>query len=161
MLGRFAKRYGGNFSRFATKSPLVVKRECSSRSAIPMRSNQKAATYFLKGAMSEHLLRRRWAPRDAPWFCGLGFHEWQGGNGAAVRQRRQSRGSTAAVPRRVGSQAESTLHHSLTVRTTLEVGRSLTTLPPNSFMIASSYCGSVFTGSFALTCTILYPPALS
>jgi hypothetical protein len=41
--------------------------------------------------------------------------------------------------------------HSPTVRTTLEVGRVLTVLPPNSFMIASSYSGRVFTGSFAFT----------
>jgi hypothetical protein len=44
------------------------------------------------------------------------------------------------------------------VRTTLEVGRARTVLPPNSFLIASSYSGSVVTGSLALTCTIWYPP---
>jgi hypothetical protein len=52
-------------------------------------------------------------------------------------------------------------HHSSTVRTTLEVGKLLTALPPSSFMIAASYSGSVATGAFALTCTILKPFALS
>ena len=60
------------------------------------------------------------------------------------------RGWISLPPRNVTS-----VRHSLMVRTTLEVGRALTVLPPNSFMIASSYSGSVFTGSFALTCTIL------
>jgi hypothetical protein len=46
-------------------------------------------------------------------------------------------------------------HHSPTVRTTLDVGRALTALPPNSFMIAASYSGSVVTSSSALTYTIL------
>jgi hypothetical protein len=41
------------------------------------------------------------------------------------------------------------------MRTTLDVGRALTALPPNSFMIAASYSGSVCAGSFALTYTIL------
>src|SRR5262249_16718858 len=45
--------------------------------------------------------------------------------------------------------------HSLIVRTTLEVGRLLTVPPPNSLMIASSYSGNVFTGSFDLASTIL------
>ena len=51
--------------------------------------------------------------------------------------------------------ATSRHHHSPIVRTTLEVGRALTVLPPNSFIIASSYSGSVVAGAFALTCTIL------
>jgi hypothetical protein len=46
-------------------------------------------------------------------------------------------------------------HHSPTVRTTLEVGKELKALPPNSFMIAVSYSGSVVAGFFALTYTIL------
>lgn len=47
------------------------------------------------------------------------------------------------------------LSHSPMVRTTLEAGRMFTVLPPNSFMIASSYSDNVFSGAFDLTCTIL------
>jgi hypothetical protein len=47
------------------------------------------------------------------------------------------------------------LNHSPMVRTTLEVGRMFTVLPPNSLMIASSYSDNVFSGAFDLTCTIL------
>jgi hypothetical protein len=41
------------------------------------------------------------------------------------------------------------------VRTTLEVGKELKALLPNSFMIAVSHSGSVVAGFFALTYTIL------
>jgi hypothetical protein len=52
-------------------------------------------------------------------------------------------------------------NHSLTARTTLEVGRALTVLPPNSFMIGSSYSGNVFTGSFAVTYLVAFGLELS
>jgi hypothetical protein len=42
----------------------------------------------------------------------------------------------------------------------LEVGRALTVLPPNSFMIAS-YFGNVFTGSFAVTYLVAFGLELS
>ena len=59
-------------------------------------------------------------------------------------------------PRRNGVSVSFTAYppYSERVRTTLAVGRALTLLP-NSFMIASSYSGKVFTASFALTCTTL------
>ena len=47
------------------------------------------------------------APREAPWFWGLEFHEWQGSDGPqSVWECRDARSCKARLPRRVGSQAE-------------------------------------------------------
>ena len=74
--------------------------------------------------------------------------------GTALELHRFKTGAALHADR--GNQTPCALsNHSLTVRTTLEVGRALTVLPPNSFMIDSSYSGSVLNGSFAVTCTIL------
>src|SRR3974390_565959 len=43
------------------------------------------------------------APREAPWFWGLEFHEWQGSDGP---QYGNARSCKAGFRRRVGSQAE-------------------------------------------------------
>jgi hypothetical protein len=58
---------------------LVLKRN-------PTAFKRKATTSFLKVGMSAAFTRliykaNAYAPREAPWFWGLEFHEWQGSDG--------------------------------------------------------------------------------
>ena len=46
------------------------------------------------------------APREAPWFWGLEFHEWQGSDGPQYGNVATFRSCKAGLPRRVGSETE-------------------------------------------------------
>jgi len=46
------------------------------------------------------------APKDAPWFWGLEFHQWQGSDGPQYGNAATLEAAKQAFRRRVGSEAE-------------------------------------------------------